>query len=69
MGKSVLIERKARAKAPRRWKRMPGTGRSSKGTPVLGAYENWSGVTGAVMERMGVYHIKSFYAIVRASVF
>ena len=48
---------------------MPGTGRSSKGTPVLGAYENWSGVTGAVMERMGVYHIKSFYAIVRASVF
>ena len=72
MGKSVLIERKARAKAPRKWKRMLGTCRSSKETCVLGAdgQLEWSntgshGDDGSLSHKVLLCHCKSFGFLVK----
>jgi len=73
VGKSVLIERKARAKAPGRWKRIPGTRRSSKETCVLGADEQLEcsnrsshGDDGSLSHKVLLCHRKSFGFLVKA---
>ena len=68
----MLTERKARTKAPRKWKRMPGTCRSSKETCVLGADEQleWSnrrshGDDGSLSHKVLLCHPKSFGFLVK----